>query len=136
MQENMVAELAPSDVNSRPVDFELITNNTIILHESPVSSDVNVLFNSPYLGPMNSTVFQLQSSDHVDSPNLDFQQSSSNYSSSIFQSNISGNKDVPGCSTILLWSIYPKHWCDQHSFSAKFSHRCPQHLTTNGDPIC
>ena len=40
MQENMVADLARSDVNSKPVNFEL-TNNHITLHEPPVSSDVN-----------------------------------------------------------------------------------------------
>ena len=86
--------MAFSDVNSRPFNFELITNNTIIMHASPVSSDVNDLFNYPNLDPMNSTVFQLQSSDHVDSRNLAPQQSSSNSSSSIFQSNISDNEDV------------------------------------------
>ena len=32
----MLAVLAPSDVDLRPVDFEPINNNTIILHESPV----------------------------------------------------------------------------------------------------
>ena len=68
----MVADLAPSDVNSRTVNIEQITNNTITLHEPPVSSDVNALFNSPNLGPTNSPVFQLQSSDHVDSRNLLF----------------------------------------------------------------
>ena len=57
MQENTVANLAPSDVNSRPVDFEFITNNTITLHESPISSDANALFNSPNLGPTNSPGF-------------------------------------------------------------------------------
>ena len=41
VQENMVADLAPNDVNSRNVNFELIINNTIVMHESPVSSDVN-----------------------------------------------------------------------------------------------
>ena len=64
------------------------------MHESPVSSDVNDLFNSPNLGPTNSSVFQLQSSDHVDSRNLAFQQSSSNSLSLILQSNISGNEDM------------------------------------------
>ena len=53
IQEN----LAPSDVNSRQVDFELVTNKTIILHESPVSSDANDLFNSTNFGPTNSSVF-------------------------------------------------------------------------------
>ena len=56
IQENMVAVLAPSDVNSKHVHFELITNNTITLHESHVSSEVNDLFNSPNLSPMNSPV--------------------------------------------------------------------------------
>ena len=74
LQENMVADLAPSDVNSRNVRFEFITDNTIVMHESPVSSDVNNLLNSHNLGPTNSSVFQLQSSDHVDSRNLVFQQ--------------------------------------------------------------
>ena len=67
IQENMVAVLAPSDVNSKNVHFELIANNTIILHESHVSSDKNDLFNSHNLSPMNSPVSQMQSSDHVDS---------------------------------------------------------------------
>ena len=84
VQENMVAVLAPSDVNSRLANFVLITNNTITLHESPVSSDVNGLSNSPNLSHMNSSVFQLQSSDHVDSRILALQQSSSNSSSLIF----------------------------------------------------
>ena len=53
----MVATLAPSDIGLRPVDFESITNNTIILHESPVSSNIN---DWPNLGPMNSSVWQLQ----------------------------------------------------------------------------
>ena len=59
IQENMVADLAPSDVDSRLVDFESIANNTIILHELPVTSDRNHLFNSPNLGPMISPVLQL-----------------------------------------------------------------------------
>ena len=67
VQENMVVDLAPSDVDSRNVNFELITNNTIVMHEPPVSSDVNALFSSPNLGPTSSPGFQLQSSDHVDS---------------------------------------------------------------------
>ena len=41
IQENIMAVLAPSDVNSKNVNFELITNNNIILHESHVSSDIN-----------------------------------------------------------------------------------------------
>ena len=56
MQENMVADLAPSGVNSTSVNFELVTINPINLHESTVSFDENALFNSPNLGPMNSTV--------------------------------------------------------------------------------
>ena len=76
-QEVMVAVLAASDVNSRPVDFELITNETIILHELTVSSDVNNLFYSPNLGLTNSSVFQPQSSDHVDYRNLASHQPSS-----------------------------------------------------------
>ena len=56
----MVANLAPSDVDLRSVDFESIANNTIILHESPVSSDKNHLFNFPDLGPMISPVLQMQ----------------------------------------------------------------------------
>ena len=43
---------------------------------------------------MNSSVFQLHSSDHVDSRNLALQQSSSNSSNSLFQSNISENEDI------------------------------------------
>ena len=60
MQEKMVVGFAPSDVNLRPVNFGLITNNTIIMHESPVSFDINALFNSPNPGPTDSPVFQLQ----------------------------------------------------------------------------
>ena len=52
-----MAGLAPIDVNSRPVDFEFITNNTILLHESPVSSDVNNLFNSPNQVPVSRDRF-------------------------------------------------------------------------------
>ena len=72
MQENIVTNLAPSDVDSRPVEFEPITNiNTIIFwHEPYVSSDVNAKFNSPNLAFANSLVFQLQSSDIIDSWNL------------------------------------------------------------------
>ena len=70
MQTNMVAVLAPSDVYLEPVDFNLITTDTITMHESPISSDVITLFNSPNVGPSNSSVFQLQSSDQVDSQNL------------------------------------------------------------------
>ena len=94
VQENMVAVLAPSDVDSRNVNFNLITDTTIVLHESPVSSDVNNLFDTPNVGPTNSSVFQLQSSDQVDSRNLVFQQSSSNTLSPILQSNISGNDEM------------------------------------------
>ena len=39
LQMNMVADLAPSDVDSRPVKFELITTDTVVMHESPISSD-------------------------------------------------------------------------------------------------
>ena len=52
-----MAGLAPIDVNSRPVDFEFITNNTILLHESPVSSDDNNLFNSPNQVPVSRDRF-------------------------------------------------------------------------------
>ena len=94
VQENMMTDLVPIDINSRPVNSDLITNNTITLHESPVSSVVNALFNSPNIGCTNPPVFQLQVFDHVDCPNLAYQQSSSSSSSSIFQSNISGNEDI------------------------------------------
>ena len=105
VQENIVTDLATSDVNSRNVNFELITNNTIVMHESPVSSNVNDLFNSPNLGPKNSSVFQLQSSDHVDSRNLAFQQSSSNSLSPILQSNISGYEDMINSTSLVSQPI-------------------------------
>ena len=42
-QEKMVADMAPSNFDSRPVDFELITTDTITMHESSISSDVITL---------------------------------------------------------------------------------------------
>ena len=68
VQENMVADWAPSDVDLRPIDFEFITNNTIFLH----------LFNFS-----NICLMFLPSFDHVDSQNLAFQQSSFSFTSSI-----------------------------------------------------
>ena len=34
VQENMVADLASNDVDSRNVNFDFITDNTIVMHES------------------------------------------------------------------------------------------------------
>ena len=55
----MAADLAPSDLDIRPVNFESNANNTIILHESPVSTDINNLFILTNPGPMNSPVYHL-----------------------------------------------------------------------------